>query len=342
MCHSACVALLTEASICRIPEIILVAIASCSYVVFRPFRHPVKARPPGLLTEGSRQRSGSPGQTQSGSAGSSHAPSEVWDGLKGHVWGTDDRNYRECPDDGAVTGLLFGPLISGSLLLTTLRQRKRGNIASALPDGWLVETPLILPSTTPAVDRANAALEALMKSRRSMLSLSTVVTLVLLLQLLLSRRAEMALILKRESAVPSLAVSGVKASKGHYGRGKDAERDKERERWWVPRNEWTRTIRVVGLAFAATIVLGSLKAAFGYWNSPLWRGASRCPPTATRDYYSLTSLPYSRPKHDRHPHRFALPPVLNICLRSPRSQGLHARRARHRLAVLHRTVHGGR
>jgi dolichol kinase len=231
-----------------------------------------------LLTEGSRQRSGSPGHTQPGAPAPS-PPSRARGGLKGHVWGTDDRNYRECSDDGAVTGLLFGPLVSGSLLLTTLRQRKQSAIAFALPNNWLVEAPLVLPSSTPAADRAIAALEALTKSRRSMLSLSTVVTLVLLLQLLLSRRAEMALVFKQEGA-PSAAVAvpSAKHPKGHHSRGKEAERDKERERWWVPRNEWTRTVRVVGLAFAATTVLGSLKAVFGYWNSPLWRGASRLAP----------------------------------------------------------------
>lgn len=225
------------------------------------------------MTEGSRQRSGSPGHAQHGATAAT-STSKSYGGLKGHVWGTDDRNYRECSDDGAVTGLLFGPLVSGSLLLTTLRQRKEGIVTSALPDNWLVEAPLVLPTSTPVADRAKAVLEALTKSRRSMLSLSTVVTLVLLLQLLLSRRAEMALIFKSEAAASVVATPGAKPSKSHHGRSKDAEKDKERDRWWVPRNEWTRTIRVVGLAFAATIVLGSLKAVFGYWNSPLWRGAA--------------------------------------------------------------------
>lgn len=219
-----------------------------------------------IVLEPSRPRSSSPASHHLHSL--PPTAEKKWGGLKGFVWGTDDRNYRECPDDGALTGLLFGPLLSASLLLTTLQQKKVPSLESALPKGWLVESPLVLPSSTLETDRTAATLDAILKSRRSMLSLSTVVTLVLLFQLLLSRRAEMSAIFSTDPPLPPTTPG--KMSKAHHTRVTDKEKERGR---WVPKSEWRRTAWVVGLSFAATIVLGCLKVAFGYWNSPLWRGS---------------------------------------------------------------------
>lgn len=198
------------------------------------------------------------------------------DGSKGFVWGTDDRDYRDEPDDGALISFLFGPLLAASLLLTTLRQLEQPTLSSSLPRDWFVESPLIVPPSfeassaslgasavsTLVVEDMNPriALEALAKSRRSMLSLSSVIAVVLLLQLLFSRWAE-AVHAKKKGALVGGERDGVAV--GLPG-----------EKWWLPRSEWKRTGSVVSFGLAVSIGLGCIKAGFERWSIPVWTSES--------------------------------------------------------------------
>lgn len=233
-------------------ELLAIVVLSVLYVLWRPLAtHSTPSPLPPTISK------------------STHSPAHP--GTKGFVWGTDDRNYRDCPDDGALTALLFGPLASASLLLTTLRQLSNSNITNALPAGWLVEQPLVLPAppsssliTADLTAAPHAALEALAKSRRSLLSLSTVISLVLLLHLLLSRT--------REKQHISMAVAGISADSPPVRRtGRTGEKPIETKTLhWVPKSEWRRTGSVVGLAFGVSLFLGVLQGFMGHFGVLLW------------------------------------------------------------------------
>jgi dolichol kinase len=156
--------------------------------------------------------------------------------------------------------------------------------SSALPSGWLVEEPLTIPSTLstpvsistnplPSADTARIALEALAKSRRSMLSLASIMTVVVLLQLLFSRWAEAVHARKKledwEGANPNgSAVGG--------------------EKWWLPRSEWKRTGSVVSFALAVSASMACLKVALRHFEVPIWTSTSGLHDIHTLPLHQLT------------------------------------------------------
>ena len=81
---------------------------------------------------------------------------------------------RESSDDGILTGLLLGPLIASSLLLSSLKQMSSGGIV--LPANWLIETPVVLEKFHPQL----SASEAILISRYSLVDLSTFCSTILL------------------------------------------------------------------------------------------------------------------------------------------------------------------
>jgi len=203
-------------------------------------------------------------------------------GSRGFVWGTDGRDYRESRDDGALTALLFGPLLAVSLLITTLRQLDAPSLDSALPSkSWLVEPPMILlsqpsldGSTTTAAKggsplHARIALEALAKSRRSMVSLSTVIATVVLISLIASRWAEVVHARRGSDATEVVGGEGTTRASN--------QKEKEREKWWLPKSEWKRTGRVTIFSFAVSFLMGWLKAGMKRWDCPIWEGEPSFP-----------------------------------------------------------------
>ncbi|PWN38811.1 hypothetical protein IE81DRAFT_327123 [Ceraceosorus guamensis] len=109
-------------------------------------------------------------------------------GACGFIWSTDHRNYRQCADDGALSGLLLGPLLAAAALLAAIRET--AGLASS-PNGsplpfpnWQIEGPLPLVQHA---RRTPDSLHQLVLSRCSLVSLQTLTSTILLLHLLGTR-----------------------------------------------------------------------------------------------------------------------------------------------------------
>ncbi|CDZ97349.1 dolichol kinase [Phaffia rhodozyma] len=281
----------------KVLELLTIVALSIVYVVYRPFS--VTSVPPPTSptvntvsittaatippSSSSRHRAHSPSRETHNLHPSSKSTfsSATYAGLQGFVWGTDERNYRDCPDDGALIALLFGPLLSASLLLSTLHQLSNDKLTFALPAGWLIEPPVVLSVNTSAplspcavlTSNPRTALEALAKSRRSLVSLSTVISLVLLLHLLLSRRREQQHLLK--SSINQSVPGGVTESHPSRRIGKFSEKGSETKlSHWVPKSEWRRTGSVVALAFGVSLFLGILQGFMSHFGIFLWDSVS--------------------------------------------------------------------
>lgn len=91
----------------------------------------------------------------------------------GFVWMSVPKNYRDSSDDGILTGLLFGPLISSALLYSALTLPSSTN---PLPSSWRIEPPVLLHNL-----KGNfSALEALVLSRYNLVDLSNLCSTILL------------------------------------------------------------------------------------------------------------------------------------------------------------------
>lgn len=186
-------------------------------------------------------------------------------GDRGCTWGTEAREYRydslcklpltirECVDDGVLFALLLGPLVAAALLhaaLTTLASAP----GSALPGGWMIEPPLVLPSTPirrvaglPILPQTDAirALSALATSRRNLVQLFTLCAFVLLVHLSCSLRLEVKL----------SKMDGVDG--GTY---------------WLRRGEWRRNGSAVGFSLLVTGGCLVVKVLTAYVNRGVWSG----------------------------------------------------------------------
>lgn len=161
---------------------------------------------------------------------------------------------RECTDDGVLYALLLGPLVASALLhaaLSTLASAPE----SAVPDGWMIETPLVLTSTpirtvsgrtALAPTDAIRALSALATSRRNLVQLFTLCSFVLLVQLSWSLRLEF-----------KLHRNGDRSDGGTY---------------WLRRGEWKRNGSVVGFAFLVTGGCLVVKIFTAYIGRGVWSG----------------------------------------------------------------------
>ena len=113
---------------------------------------------------------------------------------------------RDCADDGIFTGLLGGPFIATALLYRAIKTA--GENADVLPPDWLVEPPITLPNTAYPL----TAHQALLKSRRSLVSLSTLCATVLIVHVCASRVTEARH--RRKTAVPEGELSHVPRREG--------------------------------------------------------------------------------------------------------------------------------
>ncbi|THV02843.1 hypothetical protein K435DRAFT_748744 [Dendrothele bispora CBS 962.96] len=92
----------------------------------------------------------------------------------GYVWMTVPKNYRDSSDDGIFTGLLFGPLVSATLLYHSLSLSPSSD---PLPPGWRIEPPNTLSNARGHY----TALEALILSRYNLVDLANLCSTVFLL-----------------------------------------------------------------------------------------------------------------------------------------------------------------
>ncbi|KAH8100919.1 Fph type histidine kinase [Cristinia sonorae] len=129
----------------------------------------------------------------------------------GFVWMTVPKNYRvpsssESPDDGILTGLLAGPLITGALLYLTIQAVRTGK--SLLPPTWLIEAPAILSNSIIPY----TAVEALLLSRRTLVNQATFCSTILIVHICSSWVTEARH--RREKVVPNGELSHVPRKEG--------------------------------------------------------------------------------------------------------------------------------
>ncbi|KAF8666655.1 dolichol kinase [Rhizoctonia solani] len=99
-------------------------------------------------------------------------PKVVVTAQHGYIWMTDEKNYRECTDNGESTATLLGPLVVASALFAA-----KHTIASVpLAANWHMEGPLPL-------QEQHYSRESLVSSRRGFLQCTFLNTLVLLVHM---------------------------------------------------------------------------------------------------------------------------------------------------------------
>lgn len=201
-------------------------------------------------------------------------------GSRGCVWGTEDREYRECLDDGVLFALLLGPLVAAAMLHCTLRllSQHPPPLTAAGPT-WYIEPPLVLPSTpmrymdpavTPMITDALLALSALATSRRNLVQLFTLCSFVLLVHLVRSLVLEIGQ--AKASGVPASVPMTASASTDQDL--SDPNRSSPSHTYWLKRGEWKRNVSAVGFS---TIVTGGciiVKAVTAYIGHGVWSDMS--------------------------------------------------------------------
>lgn len=158
----------------------------------------------------------------------------------GFVWMSVPRNYRESSDDGILTGLLFGPLVSSALLYSSLTLP-----SSATPlSSWRIEAPRLLSNAKDSY----SALEALVLSRYNLVDLSNLCSTILLLH--------------------------VCASWWFESRYRVAAATLDSERKSVPRSAGKRLSYFVVFTLGITICMLGIKFALVYFSLGIWQRQS--------------------------------------------------------------------
>ncbi|OXH39913.1 dolichol kinase [Cryptococcus neoformans] len=197
-------------------------------------------------------------------------------GERASIWGTEEREYRECPDDGIFYSLLLGPLVAAALLHSALSQLS-SNPSSPIANGWNIEAPLVLPST-PIRRGANItdeeptntirALSALATSRRNLVQLFTLCSFVLLVHVTRSLHLE---ITQFRISYPSNAITpDAEIAKLHSLQAQQASIGT----YWLRKGEWKRTGSVVGFSFLVTGVCLLVKAVTAKVGRGVWSDMS--------------------------------------------------------------------
>ncbi|BEI81611.1 hypothetical protein CcaverHIS002_0207710 [Cutaneotrichosporon cavernicola] len=187
-------------------------------------------------------------------------------GSRGCIWGTEEREYRECLDDGALFALLLlSPLTAAAMLHGALTRLAAQPPTATLP-GWAIEQPLIIPSTpvrritdkipgpvAPGSEGdAIRGLSALAIARRNLVQLFTLLSFVLLIQLTHSLRHEIKLAPGSESDTPS----------------------RPQRAYWRKYGEWRRNRSVIAFAFFVTGCCVVVKIATAYIGHGVWSDMS--------------------------------------------------------------------
>lgn len=94
--------------------------------------------------------------------------------------------FRNSSDDGILSGLILGPLVSSSLLYIALSPFSQSPDADVLNSSWYIEPPQILAN----FGNPYTPLEALVLSRRSAVDLATLCSVILLTHVCTSKWAE--------------------------------------------------------------------------------------------------------------------------------------------------------
>ena len=149
---------------------------------------------------------------------------------------------RDCTDDGVLTALLLGPLISCACYrVTSQLASSLSPSTSPLPTHWLIEPPIVQPKPD-----ALSPIESLLLSRRALVQLSSLTSSLLLVHLICSRLYE--------------------------ARQRAWKHAPEGERASVPRSEWQRSKLYIVFGFATAIATVGAKYLFVRQNMGIWNG----------------------------------------------------------------------
>ncbi|WVQ78617.1 hypothetical protein IAT38_000703 [Cryptococcus sp. DSM 104549] len=208
-------------------------------------------------------------------------------GGRGAIWGTEEREYRDCLDDGIFYALLLAPLVAAALLHAALTQLA-GQPPSPLGRGWNIEFPLVLPSTPirgglnstiihPPTDTIRA-LSALATSRRNLVQLFTLCSFVLLVHLARSLHLE---VKQHQRAAAAVNTSPKVASVMLERDNSDSFRMQAQQTaaagvgmYWLRKGEWRRTKSVVGFSFLVSAGCLVVKAVTAYVGRGVWSDMS--------------------------------------------------------------------
>ncbi|WVO14642.1 hypothetical protein L204_102279 [Cryptococcus depauperatus] len=198
-------------------------------------------------------------------------------GGRGCIWGTEEREYRDCLDDGLIFALLLGPLVAAALLHSALWQLSTFSL-SPLPKEWNIELPLVLSSTpinqglgTVPSEKLNTnttrALSALATSRRNLVQLFTLCSFVLLVHLLRSTQLE-------AKISPAFSHSTTSFSYADDINRFQTQHSSGRGTYWLRKGEWRRTRSVVGFAFLVTLSCLGVKGLTALIGRGVWSDMS--------------------------------------------------------------------
>ncbi|KAF9064184.1 hypothetical protein BDP27DRAFT_1333967 [Rhodocollybia butyracea] len=151
------------------------------------------------------------------------------------------KNYRASSDDGILTGLLFGPLVSSALLYSSLTS---SSFANPLPPTWRIEPPRLLHNDKGSLN----VLEALVLSRYNLVDLSNLCSTLLLFH--------------------------VCASWWFESRYRIGSFSLDNERKSVPRSEGKRLIYSIIFTFGTTIGMLGIKLALKEFSLGIWQHLS--------------------------------------------------------------------
>lgn len=216
------------------------------------------------------------------------------------IWSTDARSFRNSADDGAICGLLLGPLLATTMLISALEEDSGTNESwSYLPNGpaladppWIVEGPVPVLSGQ-ARSSAAASLSAPSLSRCTLLSLQTMISMIFLSHLCASRWTS------------------------HWHSQST-------------QSSWKRLRGFSGVSLLIIGLLWLLREVFGHLGVPLWTGKSPAFGPSTCHALTDSCLLYCRPCAVGNNQRVRPVSSQHVRHLSPGSTKLHSRRARHR------------
>lgn len=126
----------------------------------------------------------------------------------GFVWMTVPKNYRDSADDGVLTGLITGPLMSAGFLYLSENAAAVTPPTNPLPAAWQIEQPKVLSNTQHPL----TALDALLLSRRNLVNMATVCSTIVIVHVIASWMTERRH--RRKVQVPEGEVSSVPRKEG--------------------------------------------------------------------------------------------------------------------------------
>ncbi|KAF8207184.1 hypothetical protein K438DRAFT_1755875 [Mycena galopus ATCC 62051] len=209
------------------------------------------------------------------------------------VWMSVPKNYRDSSDDGILTALLLGPLVSAALLCTALAPTE----GDGIPNGWAIEPPFRLPARN---TRALPPHEALVRARYNLISLSILTGAILLLHVCASRWLEEhcrraasgpaftpstspspcpvgvngSATSSSSSLAPPAQIHGNGSSSANGNGNGTAVGASEGERRSVPRSEGWRGVYFILFTLSVSAGVSVLRLALGHLGSGFWQHLS--------------------------------------------------------------------